>query len=291
MHFRNFKMGLLLLSVALLFVSRADAQVNLQMSYQCAHDLAQLQGRLISHASKFIQGYGNIQVQTPQEVQKKLNPGPTHDFFTNYVGTPHRSHKALFLLLPVTATHLFQTIISTYLDNPTPYFMVSKDGMWFAAEKATQDAPQALHLVVATIHAGETEFLHELSHLEDMEELYIFTLDHLKDMSQRLLVRADIFRIVTELRAYKNAFQVHRAQHPLSAEDYAAISVDGMQRDFIPLVNALSFHELEILEKLFDLKSTTKKDLSIFLKNSKQVPGLYEALSSFGSDVIKVVNK
>lgn len=277
---------LFLFSTNKLLASELTFSIKAQCELYLDEKLDKVSGRL----NQIIQGYGNVQVLKLSDILASLT-GDILDEARDFVRLSSPHQEAIVVFLPKTATHYFQFSASTYLDNGETFLKLSNDGKWFAVDLIGPDTTKAIHFVVFEHDATRFAFFHELSHLIDIEMLYRLATRLINDFNHRLIIRADIFRIATELKAYKKDYREFRKAKPQLASEYAKFLAEMMSQDFGKLIQDLPTQDFVKIKKLFNLNSHKVDDLVLFLENDIDVPDFDVALSAFDSNVLKVVNK
>lgn len=279
--------ALLLLSCGSLslWTSPTRAQITLHLSANCA---ALVDGRLDhlqSRLTQILSGAGEVAGLTSAEISlMALEPQVRTEFHT-YAARPNAIHDAIFIPLAASINHHFGTQATTYIDNSTPYLRLSTDMRWIAIDQTRADDARPLHLIIFREAAPEWVLPHEKVHLEDLEALHAFAQAKVTRADQRVLIRYDVFKIVTELRAYKQTFQLHQRRDLVDDE------LRGVAIDILPVLQNLSEGEQEILRKSFGLHGNSYEDFRNFVTNGTHLPSLEQVMKLFDQSVLTVVAK
>lgn len=252
----------------------------------CEILLAEEGERYEAQMRQIFTGHGVVTTFTAQDWVAEDVPHHLRQTMSDYLKLNSRGHRALFYLLPNTVGHLFPTEATTYLDNPTSHFKISKDGVWLAFESPEKGARIPLHKVVLSHFATDISIAHETFHLVDMEQIFAYVESHLSS-SQRIIIRLDLFRFVTELIAYKKTYRAFEGRG--SATVAAEIAVASMENDFIPALRSLKKSERDVVLRAFGLKDLSRQALLTYVANREPIPEIMSVIEKFGPEGFRIV--
>lgn len=253
------------------------AQINLHLSPNC---VVLLEGvdptALAGDVGKLVQGSGDIWVITALDLEPFSRNDQVRGVIQQYGTAHYRSHKALFLPLTENVKHRDDTLATTYAFSSAPYLMTSTDGQYLGIDRVSDLDRRPIRFVAFAMEFMDHVIAHEIFHLEDYESLHLFAQKRLRARQDTFILRFDIFKILTELRAYKREYRVHSDPEKLS------INRSAMIQDIAPLIAQLRESERQLVFNLFQIRSMDAEDLTDYLANEDTIPSLEEALDRLG---------
>lgn len=232
----------LFIVISVTFIAPLACAMNLNMSPGCQEWLAPRWEQTMDQLRTILKGEGEVIVYTPTEFHQVMGLADP---------TPLRSRPA-YLLLPESARHLFNTPATTYADNPTRQVAFGDQGAWLivGSTKAPDQRPQHLVVMAHTINDSVRRFtgLHESVHLEDYDAIYNYARS--RGPSVTVILRMDIFTLLTEMHAYRRQIQAMAADRTdirldvrgvaeLLSNQYAGFLRHLPIRDWLPLTRVL----------------------------------------------------
>ncbi len=266
------------------------SELTLSIQPQCELFLDNQLDNLDEQLSHILTGYGHVRVLKTSDILHVF-ASDAFDSIKDYVRTLSPFKEDLLVFLPETANHFFQTPASTYLGFGNTFLKASNDQRWYALDLIEPNASKALHFAVFQHDVDSLVLLHEVIHLMDMDSLYRFATKFLKDANHRLMIRADVFRIIKELRAYKMQYRAFKRFNPKLAHEYAKFLAQLMHDAFGAFIEGLPLSDFIKLKKVFNINSHKIEDIVLFLEDEFPIPEIEAAFSAFDSNVLKVIRK
>lgn len=275
-----------ILALACSLVSGAGhAQITFQMSEACKALLGDRIDEANMKARRYLRGNGEMPMIIAGDLAPLLQHPTTRRNLQGYASKTHASHSAVFIIIDSSVNHAFATVATTYLDNPSPFLMFSTDRQWLAIDKTTEADVKPIHMVIAIDGVSEWSLGHEQFHLDDLDGLHAFAQNRLTSAHARFILRMDIFLILTELRAYKQTYQLHKDSDLIDAE------IDGLQNDVVPKIEQLSMWEWRIISEAFGLAQTDRESLKNYLTGNAAIPSIASVLNQFDDSIVTVMTK
>lgn len=264
----------------------AFAHLHFTLNPSCQALLVGREDVVLSRMRQLITGSGQVDVVTVGDLLGvQLSPGARERLIA-YQYHGHRFHSSLIAILPSTADHLFRQEATTYPDLTTSRLRLTSDHMWLVSERV--DPVRApMHIVVLSARGTDYSLLHESVHLEDLDDLHRLAKKILVDDHEVLLINFQIFRAISELRAYK--VLAHAFIHDSHPEEHVRSLVRAMESDFIPTLKGLTGDQLTKFLRPFQIRSLAAEDLLAYFKNQDSAPSFEDVVNEL--NVLRVSRK